>query len=112
MGREFLCKVTAIVAWNQRDFLAKKGKFFHVRALCDNFGVQIPRNFDTNFIQGLAVVCCDPSVIDKVAKEVKGTFSASVKEVKAKFTTAIKVAKKSKKILFPSTFELMEELFP
>lgn len=107
-GKEIL----AVVAFNQRKFLAKKPFWF--RALCDDLGWELSAAFCDCFYIILFVICADESLVMKSTKNIKKTWGVSgvPNQVKKAFRDAAKDAERANNIKHKETYRLLKQLFP
>merc|ERR1712146_291225 len=107
-GKEIL----AVVAFNQRKFLAKKPFWF--RALCDDFGWELSAAFCEYFYIILFVICADESLVTESTKNITKTWGVSgvPNQVKKAFKDVAKDAEKENNIKYKETFRLLKQLFP
>jgi len=110
----FTQKLAAIVAYNQEKFLGKGDYWF--RPLCETLNFKTSENFMRyGYLITLFVVCVDASIFKSSTKNIKGTWGKSSNrgKVSKAFKEAVKEAiKKKRKLNYPHTLKLFQNLFP
>ena len=60
----------------------------------------------------LFAACVDPKLINTSTEKIGDSWATEYKKVKTAFFNVVKTAVKKKKILYPSNFNLLKEIFP
>lgn len=109
---EYVKNLAADIAYNQRLFQGKRKYWF--RPLCEQLGWVLSDNFADRFRISLMAVCVDPDLIYGSTSHIKGPWGTGPNRalVKESLMKVVKDARRSKKILYPHTFKLFENLFP
>ena len=104
-GADFAKKLVADIAFNQKLFLDRKEHWFI--PMCETLGWDISTTFYKRFRIVLFAACVDPKLINTSTEDIGDSWATEYKKVKTAFFNVVKTAVEKKKILYPSTFNLL-----